>query len=688
MRKFISIIGLVALLVVMAISGTAVAYDDSAQASSYAELVPAPLGDLGDWPAPHFDELITSTGSPIPDDTESYMLYENWGGSWCDAEKVPYDDGGGNTPPDNPGDEDDLLCWAAAASNMLEWTGWGFVGTLDDTDDMFQYFQDHVTDYGSLLQYGLDWWFDGTLTTHPGDWSTEDVAGGGFWDPTYLYATYSAEYSGLDTMQAIDQYLHEGRAVGLGIWDGGHAITCWGIQYDPDFDKTTDPDRYYRGVWVTDSDNSKNLWSPPDTINYYGVELTHGYWLMCDYGCGWIIDQVTGLLPFPDTRPVADAGTSYTGSEGSAITFDGSGSSDADGDALYYRWDFDNDRVWDTPWSSSPTASHTWNDDYSGNVTLEVFDNRLRDVDTAAVTVYNAAPVVTVVGDTIDENGTATVSGTITDPSSLDSFTVVIDWGEGAPQSYNYPAGATTYSETHQYLDDNPTGTPSDDYTVTVTVTDDDMGVGNQTTAVTVNNVDPVVTGITMAQPNLQFILAAVHALNFTGTFTDVGTLDAHTAVWDWGDTLSSIGVVSESGGSGTVTGSHTYSAPGDYTVTLTVTDDDTGVHSNTYSVHVHDVDEALVITNNYIQDLDDSYFKGRADRRKASVDSTFHECADKWANEAYNGLIRDLRRSIREKADGYVDGKPNNDWITDATAQGEICQKIDDITAYLETLM
>jgi hypothetical protein len=149
----------------------------------------------------------------------------------------------------------------------------------------------------------------------------------------------------------------------------------------------------------------------------------------------------------------------------------------------------------------------------------------------------------------------------------------------------------------------------------------------------------------------------------------------------------SSIGVVSESGGSGTVTGSHTYSAPGDYIVTLTVTDDDTGYHSNTYSVHVADVDEALVITNNYIQDLDDSYFKGRADRRKASIDSTFHECADKWANESYNGIIRDLSRSIREKADGTVDGKANNDWITDPTIQQEICQKIDDITAYLETL-
>ena len=31
---------------------------------------------------------------------------------------------------------------------------------------------------------------------------------------------------------------------------------------------------------------------------------------------------------------------------------------------------------------------------------------------------------------------------------------------------------------THQYLDDNPTGTPSDVYTIDVTLTDDDTGSG------------------------------------------------------------------------------------------------------------------------------------------------------------------------------------------------------------------
>jgi uncharacterized delta-60 repeat protein len=48
---------------------------------------------------------------------------------------------------------------------------------------------------------------------------------------------------------------------------------------------------------------------------------------------------------------------------------------------------------------------------------------------------------------------------------------------------------------------------------------------------------------------------------------------DQHTAVWNWGDGMTSTGLVNEANGLGTVTGSHSYAAPGVYQVTLTVTD-------------------------------------------------------------------------------------------------------------------
>ena len=72
-------------------------------------------------------------------------------------------------------------------------------------------------------------------------------------------------------------------------------------------------------------------------------------------------------------------------------------------------------------------------------------------------------------------------------------------------------------------------------------------------------------------------------AMSVSAGFADGGLLDTHSTVWDWGDGTTSEGTVTENNGLGSVTGLHTYLAVGQYGVTLTVTDNDGGLGTNTY---------------------------------------------------------------------------------------------------------
>lgn len=181
----------------------------------------------------------------------------------------------------------------------------------------------------------------------------------------------------------------------------------------------------------------------------------------------------------------------------------------------------------------------------------------------------NAAP------STINENQVITLTGRLADPDALDTHTLVVGWGDGT-LTQTLPTlgvGVIDFTATHQYLDDNPTGTPSDLNTISLALSDNYTHTVFTTTHVTVNNVPPTVN----VGPNL-----ATHrnaALQFNGAYTDPGTLDTHTFAWNFGDGSIII--------TGTLTPTHTYTVTGTFTATLTVTDDDTGVGSDSLLVQV-----------------------------------------------------------------------------------------------------
>lgn len=100
------------------------------------------------------------------------------------------------------------------------------------------------------------------------------------------------------------------------------------------------------------------------------------------------LDQFPITEPSCAVPPVADADGPYFGALGDDITFDASDSYDCnDEDELQYRWDFDNDGIWDTDWSSDPTATCSWEEEYSGTVMVEVTDGEFYDTDSTTVIV-------------------------------------------------------------------------------------------------------------------------------------------------------------------------------------------------------------------------------------------------------------------------------------------------------------
>src|SRR6185295_916623 len=209
----------------------------------------------------------------------------------------------------------------------------------------------------------------------------------------------------------------------------------------------------------------------------------------------------------------------------------------------------------------------------------------------------------------INENGTATLSGTIADVGTLDTFTLVINWGDSlSPNNtttHTFAASATgsqTFTFTHQYKDDNPSVTGSDIYPINATVTDDDGGVGSDSETVTVNNVNSILT----LDPVLSINENGTATLS--GTIADVGTLDTFTLVINWGDSLSPNNTTTHTfaasaTGSQTFTFTHQYkddnpSVTGSdiYPINATVTDDDGGVGSDSETVTVNNVNPILTL--------------------------------------------------------------------------------------------
>ena len=108
--------------------------------------------------------------------------------------------------------------------------------------------------------------------------------------------------------------------------------------------------------------------------------------------------------------------------------------------------------------------------------------------------------------------------------------------------------------------------------------------------------------------PMLETIIASIDptqvnkVISANGNFSDLGRSDTHTAIWDWGDTSTSAGTITETNGSGSVTGSHTYTSAGVYTVIVTVMDDDGGSCKSSFQyIVIYDPEGGFVTGGGWI---------------------------------------------------------------------------------------
>ncbi|MEN8239720.1 MAG: PKD domain-containing protein, partial [Actinomycetota bacterium] len=240
--------------------------------------------------------------------------------------------------------------------------------------------------------------------------------------------------------------------------------------------------------------------------------------------------------------PIADANGPYVVDEGSTVALDATGSTDPDGDALTYAWDFDADGAFDDAVGATPIFGPLGDNDV---VTVEVRvtdTNGAFDDDTAIVTIDNVPPDVLIDGGqttTIDEGDLLDVLAGFSDPGWLDTYSADIDWGTGENDPGTVlvtvsgpPVDVGTVTGSHQYGDNGH-------FTVTVTVTDDDGGVGSDDFALTVDNVDPTATidesGTVLVNGIPTILASAGDPVDFEGQSTDPGSDDLDLS-WDWDD--------------------------------------------------------------------------------------------------------------------------------------------------------
>jgi PKD repeat protein len=360
--------------------------------------------------------------------------------------------------------------------------------------------------------------------------------------------------------------------------------------------------------WWYNTDGGAIGGLPTDTS--WSITVTPTYWKDVN---NWIYHYATGEnitfdmnLPVTISYQAQTEPTNVTTYEGTSLTL-GAFARDkgSDDNPLDYQFEWNDPydpgatNMGTTPWDTLFTATHIYYEDGIYYPLLTVTDSDgATDTLIFTVIVINVAPdVYDGTNKTVDEGTLLDFTGYFSDPGAYDTHTATWDWGDGSSSSgtvseENVPPDSTgTITGSHTYGDDGV-------YTVILNAQDDEGDFDIILSNVTVNNVAPSI------QPLGTYGTDENSPATLSAQATDLGSDDL-TFIWNWGDGTPDTTTTYYNDGVGpdpypspggtypfSVTDivSHTYGDNGNYTVTLTVKDDDGGVTVATTNVTVYNV--------------------------------------------------------------------------------------------------
>jgi photosystem II stability/assembly factor-like uncharacterized protein len=323
--------------------------------------------------------------------------------------------------------------------------------------------------------------------------------------------------------------------------------------------------------------------------------------------------------------PLAATGTTINVTEGN--TFNGTVASFTDSDPTEPAGNFTAMITWDDGTTSAGTISGSnglftvsGSHLYPEEKTALPISVSIKDTVTSATAMASSTAIVadapltasgTSLGSIVEGNTFTGTVATFTDayaaePDGARDFTAMINWGDTMTSAGMITGSNGHYTVTglHPYKDEKAS------YPVVVTITDDGGMTATATSTIAVTDAPLTAAGTTVN---------TTEGNAFTGTvatFTDAypaepdGAAD-FTATIDWGDTMTSAGMITGSNGQYTVTGTHTYAEEtvNPRPVTVTITDD--GGMSATAHTTASVADAALTATGTTITSTPGTPFTG-----------------------------------------------------------------------------